>query len=91
MVLYVRPARPPAVAAARGSRRLDPGPRDGSAGFREVAARAERHLLAPERLRELAEIEEAIARTRWQLDELHRRYLEIVRGVLAERAGTRDA
>ena len=75
----------------RGFRRLDPEPRDGVAGFGEAAARAEQHLLAPERLRELAELEEAIARTRRRLDELHRRYLEIVRGVLAEHAGARSA
>ena len=59
------------------------------AGFGEAVARAEQHLLDPERLRELAELEEAIARTRRRLDELHRRYLEIVRGVLAEHAGAR--
>jgi hypothetical protein len=38
---------------------------------------------------QIAELEEAIARTRRRLDELHRRYLEIIQGVLAEHAGPR--
>lgn len=89
--MYVRSARtwPAARLAPRGFRRHNPEPRGGEAGSEEAVARAERHLLDPERQRELAELEEAIVRTRRRLDELHRRYLEIVRGVLAEHAETR--
>jgi len=68
-------------------RRPDPEARGGAAGLGGAVAGGERRPLDPERPRELAELEEAIARTRRRLDELHQRYLEIVQGVLAGRIG----
>ena len=88
MAWQVRSARPrPSVRPV--FRRPDPERLRETAEAEEAIARAERHLLDPERLREMGEIEEAIARTERQLDELNRRYLEIVRAALAAHAGER--